>query len=222
MLKRISLAGVILFFAILVSGCSDSPEEQIHLILEEAVQKEKGFEDQQTPITESEKREKQLYGQITGLSMKEFDQIVKLSDDALKNIENREELIEKEHKSITASQKEFNKIEERIEDIDDKKILQRAKKVKETMENRYAAHDELYKSYKESLSLDKQLYELFKKEDLKMDTLQEQINKINASYQKVLLANEKFNKETDQYNKEKEAFYKSADINIASSDKDKK
>lgn len=221
MLKKLSLAGGILFFTIMVSGCSASPEEEIQSILEAAVQKEKGFEEQQTPITESEKKEKQLYGQIIGLSMKEFDRIVRLSDDALKNIENREELIEKERKSILSAKEEFNKMKDKIKDIEDKKIRQQAIKVKETMDNRYAAHDELYKSYKESLSLDKQLYELFKKEDLKMDTLQEQINKINATYQKVLVANKKFNEETERYNKEKEALYKSADIKVANSEEDK-
>ncbi|MDQ0217251.1 YkyA family protein [Peribacillus cavernae] len=220
--KQIRLIAVILLSAVLVSGCNGSPEEQIHSILEETVQQEKGFEDQQTPIAKSETKEKQLYDQIIKLGMKEFDQIVKLSDDALKNIQNREKLIEKEHKSIQKSEEEFNKIDTEMKDIDDKKVQQQAEDLKKTMESRYAAHDRLYKSYKESLSLDKQLYELFKNEDLKMEELQAQIDKINTSYQKVLLANEQFNKETELYNQEKKAFYKSADIKIANNETDNK
>jgi hypothetical protein len=220
--KHFSLVAIILVLGLFISGCSGSPEEQIHTILESTVQKEKGFEEQQTPIKESEKKEKQLYDQIIKLSMKNFDQIVTLSDEALNNVKSREKLIEKERTSIKDSEKEFSAIEGKIGDIDDNKIQQQAENLKKTMESRYAAHDKLYKSYKESLSLDRGLYELFKKEDLKMDELQAQINKINVSYKNVLQANDQFNNETELYNKEKKAFYKKADKKIASNGSDNK
>ncbi|WP_180954519.1 YkyA family protein [Bacillus sp. V5-8f] len=222
MLKRPSLVAIIISITVFITGCSESPEEQIHTVLEQAVEKERGFEEQQAPITASEKKEKQLYEQIIGLSMKDFDQIVKLSDDALNSIEEREKLIEKEHKSITESEEAFMKVKDHIKNIEDKELKQRASELESTMEKRYAAHHDLYKSYKESLALDKELYGLFKQKDLKMDRLQEQINKINESYEKVLAANKTFNQETERYNKEKEAFYKSADIKVKESSSDKK
>jgi hypothetical protein len=214
--KQISLLTIFLLTAGLLSGCfSESPEEKISSILEESVKKEKVFEEQQTPITDSEKKEKELYGKIIGLSMKEFDQIVALSDDALQNLADREKLINKERKSIEESQKQFSKMNDVIKDIDDKDIQKKARALQDTMEKRFAAHKELYQSYNQSLAKDKELYQLFKKKDLKMEELQTQIDSINSAYEDVIKANEKFNVATQKYNKEKKNFYESTDLKVA-------
>jgi hypothetical protein len=210
---------VFMLFSLIVAmlaGClgNSTPEEKIHQILEETVNQEKGFEQQQQPITKLENEEKEIYNQIIELGMKEFEQIVTLSNQAIDNIEKREELLEIERESMLASQKEFEKVEQPISDIEDSESKQRAESLQKTMLERYQAHDELYNTYKASISLDKELYNLFKKEELKMDQLQIQIDRINEAYQNVISANERFNQKTEQYNNEKATFYNSAEIEL--------
>ena len=151
--------------------------------------------------------------------MKEYDQIVELSDEALNNIEKRKDLIEKEQESMEASEKQFNKMEGKTEKIEDQKVKKEAVKMEKTMNERYDIYEELYEAYQQSLGNDKKLYELFKKEDLKMDELQIQVDKINTSYAKVVKANKKFNEVTNQYNQEKESFYENAGIKETKTDK---
>lgn len=197
-----------------LAGCTGgaAPEEEIHTVLENAIQKENEFEKQQKPLVELENEEKKLYEQITTLGMKEYDQIVELSDEALANLDERTKLIEKERTSIKNSEKEFEKIEEHIEAIEDKQVKQEVQTLKETMEKRYKDHEVLYTSYQTSLDHDRELYDLFKKEDLKMDELSAQIDTINSAYQAVIKANEEFNASTELYNKQKASFYKTADL----------
>lgn len=214
MLKKIMLPGIVTMLLLFAAGCDQTPdpEEQIHKILEDAVQKEKEFEQQQEPLVELEKKEKDLYSEIVSLSMKEFDKIVELSDEALGNLDKRSEILEAERKSILDSKEEFSKVEEPIKEIEDGKTKDLAAALKGTMEKRYKAHDDLYNAYKSALEKDRELYELFKKEDLKMNDLEEQVNSINETYEKVMEANEVFNDATKQYNKEKKSFYSTAGI----------
>ncbi|SFC03779.1 Putative cell-wall binding lipoprotein [Bacillus sp. OV322] len=197
-----------------LSGCfgSSSPEEQIQETLQNTVNQEKAFEKQQKPITDLEKQENAYYQQIIKLGMPQYDQIVSLSDKAIENIKKREQLVEKERKSIISSQDEFKKMDSEISDIDKKDVKKTAVTMQKTMDQRYKAHEKLYNLYKKSLADNKELYQLFKKKDLKMDELQTQIDKINQSYDKVMAENKHFNSLTDQYNKEKKAFYKKAEL----------
>jgi len=197
-----------------LAGCvgGATPEEEIHTVLENAIQKENEFEKQQKPLVQLENEEKKLYEQITTLGMKEYDQIVELSDEALANLDERAKLIEKERTSIKNSEKEFGKIEDHIKAIENKQVKEEVQTLKGTMEKRYKDHELLYKSYQTSLENDRELYGLFKKEDLKMDELSAQIDKINSAYQAVIKANEEFNTSTELYNKQKASFYKSAEI----------
>lgn len=210
-----------LFSVFVMTGClnSSSPEEKIVKILNKTDEKESSFTDNQEPINKLEKKDKELYEKIIKLGMKEYDQIVELSDEALKNIDEREELINKEQESIQASEKQFSKIEGKSEKIEDQQVKKEADKVEKTMNERYSAYEELYKAYQQSLTNDRELYELFKKEDLKMDALQIQVDKINTSYKKVVKANQKFNDLTERYKQERESFYESAGIKKAESGK---
>lgn len=201
-----------------LAGCLDkqSPEEKMFEELEKVVSIEKEFEDQQDPLVELEKKEKEIYEQIISLGMKEYDQIVKLADEALSNADKREEHIDKEKKSIDESREEFKNVGDIIDEIEDPALKKQAAELKSTMTERYKIHDELYKNYKQGLQYDKQLYEMLKDKKLSFETLEEQINKVNKVYETVLKNNQQFNEKTDQYNKEKMDFYKKAGIEVNS------
>ena len=81
-------------FASIATGCS-SPHDSIYQTLEETAVIEKDFNKQQNSIAELETDEKSLFDEITALGMKDFEKATKLADEALKNLDKREEYIKK-------------------------------------------------------------------------------------------------------------------------------
>lgn len=220
MSKYRSKTPILFFFIILSSvflaGClnTNSTVNDIHALLESVVEMEQEFENQQDPLVELEKEEKEIYSKIISLGMKEFDQIVTLSNEASAIVAKRLEHMDKEATSIEASKKEFEKIEPLIEKIEDAELKKKATELKSTMMERYETHSTLYENYMNGLTYDKELYQMFQKEDLSIDPLEEQIEKINNSYKLVLESNKEFNDLTQRYNEIKFDLYKTAGIEI--------
>jgi chromosome segregation ATPase len=190
------------------------PEEKVYDVLENVVEKEKNFEKQQEPLVRLEKREKELYDKIINLGMKDFEEIKKLSDEASSIVDQRKNHMEKEQKSIQASKKEFESLSPIIEEIESQKLRDKAKKLHEIMMGRYKIHDTLYEDYSKALKLDKELYAMFKKEDLTLEQLETQISEINEMYEKILSSNKHFNEKTKEYNEAKLDFYREAGLEI--------
>jgi uncharacterized protein YsxB (DUF464 family) len=208
---------IILGVAIFVlMGCvgGSSPQENIHKVLEETVAKEKQYVEVQKPLQSLEEKEKEIYSEIMNLGMKEFDKIVKLSDDALKNISERTDYIEKERKAMKEAKEKFSNLDEFITKLEDKKLKDEAGKLEETMTDRYQLHEKLTASYLNALSQDKELYELFKKKELTMEELEKQITSINEAYEKTIKLNNEYNSKTEQFNKLKQGFYSTAGIEV--------
>ncbi len=198
-----------------LAACSgSSTKEKIYDHLEKAVTLEDAFEKQQDTIVDLEKKEQELYGKIIDLGMDDFDKIKDLSQQAIETIEKRSNKVDVEKESITASKEEFMKIEDLIDELEDKDIKDKAKKMYDVMMKRYQAYDSLNKAYTTSLKLEKELYTMLQKEDIEQEALTEHITKINDSYQEVLEANKAFNTHTTKYNKLKQEFYKAADIEV--------
>lgn len=189
-------------------------EEEIYEVLEKVVAKEKIFEEQQTPLMSLEKQEKVLYDKIITLGIKDQEQINKLSDEALQLLDEREKLMKKEQSSIDASKKEFNKIKKLNKELEDPKVKKEADALFDVMQKRYVAHEDLYEDYMKSLSYDRELYQMFKVKDLSIDSLEDQVNKLNESYNEIFTSNEKFNELTENYNEQKTLFYKAAGFKI--------
>jgi rubrerythrin len=195
-------------------GCvgGSSPQENIYKVLEETVAKEENYVEVQKPLQGLEEKEKEIYSKIMNLGMKEFDKIVKLSDDALKNISERKEYIEKERKAMKEAKDKFSNLDSYISKLEDEKLKSEAGKLEKTMKDRYQLHEELTNSYLDSLSLDKELYEQFKKKELTMEELEKQITSINEAYEKTIKLNKEYNTKTEQFNKLKQGFYSTAGI----------
>jgi hypothetical protein len=198
----------------MISGCLNKKTaiEKMYDVLESVVSAEKVFEEQQDPLVSLEKKEKDLYDQIIGLGMKQYDQIVKLSDEALKITDERKDRMEKETKSINESKKKFSEVVEIKKDLDNPELSKQADELYVIMMKRYQAHDVLYKEYMEGIKKDKELYEMFKNKNLPLSALEEQVTNLNQIYEKIYASNESFNKLTEQYNSKKLAFYKKAGL----------
>ncbi|MCS0791195.1 YkyA family protein [Cytobacillus firmus] len=215
-LNKSRLLLVFIIGSFILAGCMNSPdpEEKIYDVLENVVAKEKDFEKQQEPLVKLEKREKELYDKIINLGMKDFEEIKKLSDEASSIVEQRVTHMEKEQESIQASKKEFETLSPNIEEIEDQKLKDKAKELYEIMMERYKIHDALYEDYSKATQLDKELYAMFKKEDLTLEQLEGQVSKINDMYEKILDSNKQFNEKTKEYNEAKLDFYKEAGLEI--------
>jgi hypothetical protein len=183
-------------------------------VLENVVDSEKVFEEQQEPLVTLEKNEKNIYDQIIGLGMKQYEQIVKLSDQASKMADERKVHMQQETKSIKKSEKEFRKIANYIEDFDDPALKKLANELYDVMMKRYNMHDELNKEYAEGIKNDKELYVMFKNKNLPLGDLEAQVTKVNKTYEKIFAANESFNNLTEQYNEKKLAFYQKAGLKM--------
>lgn len=201
---------------ITLTGClGEKPEQEMFNILEDVVKAEKGFEDQQQPLVELEKQERELYEKIMSLKSDQHDEIVKLSDDALAIVAKRKEHIEKEKDSIDASKKKFGTVSPLVDQLKDEDLQAEAKKLTETMDKRYEIHNKLYEQYQLGIKYDTELYEMLKNKDVPLEKLEDQVNKINKTYDQVLATNDDFNAQTTEYNKIKLSFYKKAGFKVS-------
>lgn len=203
-------------FSFLLTGCV-SKEKTIEIMyqaLENVVEAEKAFEEQQEPLVELEKQEKEIYNQIMAIGMKQHDEIVKLSDEAISIIDKRREHLQKEIDSIDDSKTEFKNAEEIRDEIDDAEQKKKATELLEIMSNRYKVHNQLAKEYSSALDNDKELYQMLKNESISYEKLEVHVTNLNTIYQKVYDKNKEFNELTAQYNEKKLEFYKEAGLKI--------
>jgi chromosome segregation ATPase len=218
--KNQPLFGIFCFaFILFLSGCSlfQSTPEKIHEVLEDVVEKEALFEEQQEPLVQLEKDEQRIYGEIMELGTKNIDDIVKKSDEAIEIVDKRKVHMENEQKSLEESEEEFKRVKPLIEKIDEKQVKNKADELYSVMTERYRTHDELYKAYTQGLEQDKNLYNMLKAEERSLGELEEQIVKINQIYEQVIAANEKFNELTKEYNDIKHSFYELSGLDIEES-----
>lgn len=214
--KRTVYTGT-LAFSLVLAGCvnGESAEQEIFQTLEEVVELEASFEEQQGPLLELEKEESAIYEEILTLGMKEFDQIVKLSQEGLALVEQKEAAMKNEKESIEAARSQFEEVKTSIESLEDEELKKEAQALYQLMEQRYEAYMTLSNHYMKSMEDEKEMYELFQTEDLTLEQLQVQINDLNEKYEKINEANKSFNDLTDQYNKAKLDFYKKAGLNVS-------
>ncbi|WP_456271693.1 YkyA family protein [Bacillus sp. AK031] len=200
----------------LLSGCigGSTPQELVYDTLEDTVKKEEKLKETQEPLTKLEKEEQELFDKAIGLSMKEIDEINKIADQALENISEREALIKEEAQAMAEAKEAFQAAESSIEEIEDEELQKEAENLADLMNQRFQAHESMADSYLTSLESDKELYTMLKKEDLTMEELQAQIEKINTNYQTTMEHNQSYNKLTEEINSSKLSFYESAEINV--------
>lgn len=211
-MKKIYMGALILMFAFLVSGCVSS-DEKIYEALEQTAVKESDFEKLQQPLADLELKEKSLFDEMMALGMKDFEEITKLADEAIGNLDQRESLMKKEKEAMDASKSQFDQFNSQINQIKDEKVKKQAEQLKKVMEDRYESHENLYKSYLDGLAEDRKIYNLIKDKELKIEDLEVQIESTNKVYEKVFTYNEEFNLLTEKFNEAKASFYKEAGIN---------
>jgi chromosome segregation ATPase len=211
---RTKLFWIVCIFVL--SGCVNQKDaaEEMYEVLENVVNLEKEFEEQQEPLVSLEKQEKDLYNQIMAIGMKNHAEITKLSDEALTLVEERRKHLQAEVESLRSAEEEFKKIANIKEEISNNEQKQLADELYDLMIQRYKVHSELADKYLEALDKDQELYLMFKKEELSYEQLETLISDLNQLYAKISDTNEGFNQYTTEYNDKKIAFYKKAGFKI--------
>ncbi|MFB1081268.1 YkyA family protein [Jeotgalibacillus sp. JSM ZJ347] len=209
------IAGAFCFSAIILSGCvfGTPAEQEISEKLEAAVAAEEGYVSAQNDLRELETEEQQLYDEIMSYSMEEFEQINSLADEALSNLNEREEKLSEERAAIESSEEEFAGVADLTADLDSEDLKQHVDSMIETMNNRYLAHDELSSAYETGIDLNRELYQLLKNEELQLEELEGQITSVNEQNAVIIEANSAFNDLTNKYNELKAEFYDMAELN---------
>lgn len=214
-MKKLHTVVFFLTISIIITGCS-SAEKNIFQTIEATAMKEEQFEKQQEPIKKLETEEKALYDEIMDIGMNDIDHIVSLADEALANLNKREEYINKEKESLIASKKEFAKTADHIKKIKDEQLKEQAKQLDKIMNDRFDAYDQLYTAYLNGLTEDRKIYEMVKDQELTIDDLQNQIEQSNKVYETVYDLNKLFNEETEKFNQAKLKFYQDSGLEIES------
>ncbi|MGV3488880.1 MAG: YkyA family protein [Tuberibacillus sp.] len=202
-----------LFFTLLsillLSGCSgQSNAEKAFTYLEKSASKEEGFNQQQQPLVKEEKAEQDLYDKIMALDMTKYDLIKDYSNQALKHIDEREKMIEKEKQSINDAYDMFNKAVPYINKVENKDAKQHGDQMIADMKKRYQAFQNLYQAYHQSIGLDRDLFNMLADKSLTKDALEKHLTKVNDTYEKIEQQKDEFNQMTQSFNKEKNSFYK--------------
>jgi flagellin-specific chaperone FliS len=215
-IRRRILTIIFILFSIFLSACLDrkTTPEKMYEVMEQVVSAEIPFEAKQEPIVNAEKEEKEIYDEIITLGLKEYEEIVELSNKALLLIEERRTLITEESASIAKSKEQFEQLKPFIDKLENRDLQKKAMKLYDVMFERYRLHEELQLSYIEALNLDRELYEMFKNKAVAIDQLENQINLINDTYSEIYEINDHFNKSTATYNDLKLSFYKEAGLKI--------
>jgi hypothetical protein len=210
----IILPFIIIVFSTSLSGCfqQEKSAEKMYSVLEKVAVNEKDFEQAQDPLVQKEKKEKTFYDKIIELNTNQYDDKVKLSNEALIMVNDRKKYMETETKSLQQSEKEFKKVVTLKNKMDDKKLNDEANQLYDLMMNRYKAHQVLSKEYLAGVSADQKLYQMFKNQNVTVENLEGQIKELNSIYKNIYAANNQFNRLTQQYNEKKLQFYKNAGI----------
>ncbi|OIJ13316.1 hypothetical protein BKP37_12520 [Anaerobacillus alkalilacustris] len=209
-LKNVFIFGLLLLF---VSGCAKSnPGEEIYDHLERAVSLELVFEEQQVPLSKVENEEYELYNEI--LNLANIEEIEPLAKKAKEFADSRKEMVDIEKASIEEAYEEFSLIKPIIETIEDEEQVNSANGLVNVMDSRYNTYMKLYGEYNRAIAYDLELYELIIKEDLTIDELEVQHEKVNGSYQKVNEYKDLFNQYTNEYNELKKKFYELVNLEV--------
>lgn len=198
---------------ILLNACgSETTEEQIHQYLEEAVELEEDFLTYEEEIASLEQEEQDIYETITDLD--DFSRIKELSKEALDIIQERSDKLNQERDSIEASEEAFQKSKPLIADLDEKNVRKKAIEMYDVMNERYEAYAHLYELYKDSLSLEEELYTFLQEKDAEPKDVTNKIADINEYYEEIHDATEAFSTYTTRYNELKKEFYDIADLDV--------
>src|SRR5699024_9659642 len=223
---------------IFLSGCGESVEESIYNNLEETIEIESSEASEKIP--QLEKQDKELLDTVISFNEEELDKIKEKADEAikvnedLKKVLNEEEenikkekeekankekedikkAIKEEEENIKEAKEMYEKSEKQIKKLEGETEKELGLEMYEVMMNRYDTYNKLSDIYDKAIEEKIDFYNLMKEEDVKEETILEQVEVVNKNNEEIINLNNKMNEYTETYNELKKEFYKEIDLNV--------
>ncbi|AIY05991.1 hypothetical protein Plano_2026 [Planococcus sp. PAMC 21323] len=199
---RIALSLSTLLF---LTACSDSGiRGDLDKVLNDTFEAEEEYREVQDDLEKREKAEQKLFADIMALTQEEQDKVAEQAQEALDSAEERLAFLKTEKESMQSAEENLAGIDQVIEKAEDKSVQSDLEVLKAKMEERFTAHDDFVLAYEKLIGLQKELYEMLKEEDSKLQDLQEKATEVNEQNSVVQKAVTEFNELTKQVNELKD------------------
>src|SRR5690625_4955633 len=209
--SKIFIGISMLITMIFLSGCSESVEESIYNNLEETIEIESSEASEK--ISQLEKQDKEHLDTVISFNEEELDKIKDKADEAIKVNEDLKEALNEEETNFKEAKEKFEKSEKQINKLEEETEKELGLEMYEVMMNRYDTYDKLSDIYDKAIEEKIDFYNLMK-EDVKEETILEQVEVVNKNNEEIINLNNKMNEYTETYNELKKEFYKEIDLNV--------
>ncbi|MFC7363641.1 MULTISPECIES: YkyA family protein [Bhargavaea] len=202
------LAGTMLAAAMLLSACSfgASAEERLSDAIGTIQEKEQPFLEAQEKMASLEKEEFGKFNAMMELTQEDREKLSVLADEANESAEERLDLLEKGKEALGKAEKELSGLDEIGKD-EEAPVSEAVGKLKKSMADRYAAHEEFSGIYEKTAGLQKELYSLATDEQADFQAIQEKVKAVNDGNAEVTAAADAFNEATEAVNEQKKEAY---------------
>ncbi|EGA90357.1 hypothetical protein GPDM_05896 [Planococcus donghaensis MPA1U2] len=190
---------------ILLAACTDSGiRADLDQVLNDTFDAEEDYREVQDDLEKREKAEQKLFADIMALTQEQHDEVTEQAQEALDSANERLEFLKTEKESMQAAEENLAEIDQVIEDAEDESVKSDLQALKEKMQERFTAHAGFVEAYEKLIGLQKELYEMLKDEETKLQMLQEKATEVNEQNNLVQQAVTEFNELTQQVNELKD------------------
>lgn len=211
---KLSLFLFITPFFFLFACQSENIDEKIYEHLEKTADHEASLQTIREQMAQLESDEHTLYTELIDEPLDDHELIKDYIIEAERLIDERKELLEAEKEQMDLSREEFIKVEELMEQIDEKKVRQSADEMYGIMMHRYELYDEWYESYILRLEREAKMYQLFLEEKIDFEEINKQVESVNETYDKAQIILDQFSEQTESYNNAKRNFYEISSLDV--------
>ena len=202
------LAGTALAAAMLLSACSfgASAEDRLSDVIGTIQEKEKPFLEAQEKMASLEKEEFGKFNEMMELTQEDREELSALAGEADESADERLGLLEEGKGALDNARKELSGLDEIGKDDEDP-VREAVGKLKQSMSDRYDAHEEFSEVYEKAAVMQKDLYSLATDEEADFQTIQEKVEAVNKGNAEVTAAANAFNEATEAVNTVKKETY---------------
>lgn len=190
---------------LLLGACTDSGiRGDLDQVLNDTFEAEEEYREVQDDLEKREKAEQKLFADIMSLTQEQHEKVAEQAQEALDSADERLAFLKTEKESMQAAEKKLSEIDQVIEDAEEESVKSDVQTLKAKMQERFTAHADFVTAYENLIGLQKELYEMLKDEDSKLQMLQEKATEVNEQNNLVQQAVTDFNELTQQVNELKD------------------
>ncbi|WP_436938362.1 YkyA family protein [Staphylococcus xylosus] len=195
--------GAVLASTILVAGCTTDKGEikDYNEKVQKAFDEEKPVSSVGKKLNSLEQEKQKLVKEING---KDQQEVKETSKKVVDNVEKREKEFEKEEKALDDSKKEFEIAQEHVDNIGDKQKKKEVKELNNALKDKYKAHDNYSKAYKNILTKEKDMFKYTSGNQVDQAEIDKKSEAVSKSYKDMNKAFKKYSDAMNKVNQEKE------------------